>query len=216
MILQIASHLLTLSVYLNRYYLYGIKSECRLVQEIQLNIAYHWFCSFELGEKIPDHFTFSKKRTHKWNENHLFQQIFLEIVRLCIEGKLEDVKKLAVDVSYIPTEVSRNSWIDIEETEVEQSMLSYLDDLEQEHAAQRDLKSPHSYGHKKVHNQHNRSRVGYIRHGSKHGVGFLVGETIDYKHGIITGVVFLANEKVFWDCGIWNGRKNCWGCPWRK
>ena len=36
-------------------YLYGIKSERRLVQEVQLNIAYRWFCGFELGEKIPDH-----------------------------------------------------------------------------------------------------------------------------------------------------------------
>ena len=43
-------------------YLYGIKSEGRLVQEVQLNIAYRWFCGFELGEKIPDHSTFSKTR----------------------------------------------------------------------------------------------------------------------------------------------------------
>ena len=28
-------------------YLYGIKSERRLVQEVQLNIAYRWFCGFE-------------------------------------------------------------------------------------------------------------------------------------------------------------------------
>ena len=27
-------------------YLYGIKSERRLVQEIELNIAYRWFCGF--------------------------------------------------------------------------------------------------------------------------------------------------------------------------
>ena len=50
-------------------YLYGIKSERRLVQEIQLNIAYRWFCGFELGEKIPDHSTFSKTRVRKWNES---------------------------------------------------------------------------------------------------------------------------------------------------
>ena len=30
-------------------YLYGNKSERRLVQEIQLNIASRWFCVFELG-----------------------------------------------------------------------------------------------------------------------------------------------------------------------
>ena len=51
-------------------YLYGIKSERRLVQEIQLNIAYRWFCGFELGEKIPDHSTFSKTRVRKWNESN--------------------------------------------------------------------------------------------------------------------------------------------------
>ena len=36
-------------------YLYGVKSERRLVQEVQLNIAYRWFCGFELTDKIPDH-----------------------------------------------------------------------------------------------------------------------------------------------------------------
>ena len=38
-------------------YLYGVKSERRLVQEVQLNIAYRWFCGFELTDKIPDHST---------------------------------------------------------------------------------------------------------------------------------------------------------------
>ena len=32
-------------------YLYSIKSERRLVQEVQLNIAYRWFCGFELADK---------------------------------------------------------------------------------------------------------------------------------------------------------------------
>ena len=36
-------------------YLYGIKSERRLVEEVQLNIAYRWFCGLELSDKVPDH-----------------------------------------------------------------------------------------------------------------------------------------------------------------
>ena len=36
-------------------YLYGIKSERRLVEEVQLNIAYRWFCGFELDDTIPNH-----------------------------------------------------------------------------------------------------------------------------------------------------------------
>ena len=65
-------------------YLYGIKSERRLVQEVQLNIAYRWFYWFELADKIPDHSTFSKTRLRKWNESQLFQQVFWEIIRCCV------------------------------------------------------------------------------------------------------------------------------------
>ena len=86
-------------------YLYGIKSERWLVQEIQLNIAYRWFCGFELGEKIPDHSTFSKTRVRKWKESCLFQQAFLEIVRRYMEEKLIEGKEMASNGSYIPAEV---------------------------------------------------------------------------------------------------------------
>ena len=68
--------------------LYGIKSERRLVQKIQLNIAYKWFCGFELTDKIPNHSTFNKTRLRKWNESHLFQQVFLEIIQRCVKSNL--------------------------------------------------------------------------------------------------------------------------------
>jgi len=53
-------------------YLYGIKSERRLVEEVQPNIAYRWFCGFELYETIPDHSTFSKTKTRKWQQRDLY------------------------------------------------------------------------------------------------------------------------------------------------
>ena len=37
------------------------------MQEVQLNIAYRWFCGFELTDKIPGHST-SKTRLRRWNE----------------------------------------------------------------------------------------------------------------------------------------------------
>ena len=54
----------------------------------------------------------------------------IEIVRCCMEQKLIDGKEMASDGSYIPAEVSRNSWIDIK-VEAGQSMLSYLDVFDQ-------------------------------------------------------------------------------------
>ena len=104
-------------------YLYGIKSERRLVEEVQLNIAYRWFCGFELDDTIPNHSTFSKTRTRKWQQSDLFQKAFYEIVKQCIDS-------------------------------------------------------------------------GYINHGSKRGIGYLMEATVDCKHGILTGVdVYSANEK---------------------
>ena len=177
-------------------YLYGIKSERRLVQEIQLNVAYRWFCGFELDEKIPDHSTFSKTRQRKWTESNLFRNVFVEIVRLCIETNLVDGKEMVSDGSFIPAEVSRSSWVDIEET-VEKSMQSYLDALDEELAAQPGFKNPPA---RTVISKRTTSTTdpesGYINHGSKRGIGYLMEETVDCKHGIVTGVdVYPANEK---------------------
>ena len=113
-----------------------------------------------------------------------------------LRWQLVDGKEMASDGSYIPAEVSRNSWIDIE-VEVEQSMLSYLDDLDQELASQPGFKKPASHTvTKKITTSTTDPECGYIHHGSKRGVGYLVEATVDCKHGIVTGVdVFPANEK---------------------
>ena len=90
-------------------YLYGIKSEQRLVEEVRLNIAYRWFCGFELDDAIPDHSTFSKTRTRKWQQSSLFQKVFYEIVKQCLDSSLIDGKAMAADGIYIPANVSRES-----------------------------------------------------------------------------------------------------------
>ena len=177
-------------------YLYGIKSERRLVEEVQLNIAYRWFCGFELDDAIPDHSTFSKTRTRKWQQSNLFQKAFYEIVKQCIAGGLIDGKAMAADGSYIPANVSRESWIDIE-IEVEQSMQSYLDSLDEELSNQPGFKKPPTrIARKRRITSQTDPDSGYINHGNKRGIGYLMEATVDCKHGILTGVdVYPANKK---------------------
>lgn len=43
-------------------YLYGITSERRLMDEVQVNLAYRWFLCYDLDEDIPDHSVLSKAR----------------------------------------------------------------------------------------------------------------------------------------------------------
>lgn len=121
-------------------YLYGIKSERRLVQEVQtLRIAGFAVLSSERRYQII--LRSAKQEFVNGMKAAFFQQAFLEIVRRCIEQKLIDGKEMASDGSYISAEVSRNSWIDIA-VEVEQSMLSYLDDLDQELVSQPGFREP--------------------------------------------------------------------------
>ena len=41
-------------------YCYGIRSERRLCEEVNFNLAYRWFCRLGLDGKVPDHSTFSR------------------------------------------------------------------------------------------------------------------------------------------------------------
>ena len=83
-------------------YLYGIKSERRLVEEVQLNIAYRWFCGFELDDTIPNHSTFSKTRTRKWQQSDLFQKAFYEIGKQCIDSGLDCKHGILTGVDVYP------------------------------------------------------------------------------------------------------------------
>ena len=158
--------------------------------------AYRWFCGFELNDTIPDHSTFSKTRVRKWQKSDIFQKVFYEIIRKCIADGLIDGEAMVADGSYIPASVSRGSWIDVE-IEVQKSMQSYLDALDEELSNQPGFKKPPA---KKVKKRRTTSQTdpdsGYINHGSKRGVGYLMEATVDCKHGILTGVdVYPANQK---------------------
>ena len=80
---------------------------------------------------------------------------------------------------------------------LKQSMQSYLDSLDEEFSKQPGFKKPPTRIIKK---RRTTSQTdpdsGYINHGSKRGVGYLMEATVDCKHGILTGVdVYPANEK---------------------
>jgi transposase len=45
-------------------YLYGIRSETRLCEEVHLNLAYRWFCRLGLDADVPERSTFSKNPGH--------------------------------------------------------------------------------------------------------------------------------------------------------
>ena len=71
-------------------YLCGVKSERRLEEEVNCNLAYKWFCRSGLTEKAPDTTALSANRRRRFHDNNIAEQIFDEIVRQAIEKKVFD------------------------------------------------------------------------------------------------------------------------------
>ena len=59
-------------------YLYGIKSEVKLAQEVNENIAFKWFLGLKLTEKGLDHATISANRTRRFKDNNIAEKIRLQ------------------------------------------------------------------------------------------------------------------------------------------
>ena len=68
-------------------YCYGLRSERRLTQEVELHLAYRWFCRLDLDDKVPHHSTFSENRLHRFRESDVFRRIFERIVVTCIASE---------------------------------------------------------------------------------------------------------------------------------
>ena len=61
-------------------YCYSIRSERRLCQEVELNLAYRWFCRLGLEDRVPDHSTFSVNRHGRFRESDVLRMVFEEVV----------------------------------------------------------------------------------------------------------------------------------------
>ena len=56
-------------------YCYSIRSERRLCQEVEMNLAYRWFCRLGLEDRVPDHSTFSVNRHGRFRESDILRQV---------------------------------------------------------------------------------------------------------------------------------------------
>jgi transposase len=97
-------------------YCYGIRSERRLCEEVQLNLAYRWFCRLSLEDAVPDHSTFSKNRHGRFRDGATFRWLFDEVVRRCMAEGLVKGEGFAVDASIVAANANRQRGVPSTET----------------------------------------------------------------------------------------------------
>jgi transposase len=117
-------------------YLYGITSERKLVEELRMHLAWRWFTGLSFDQEIPHHSTFSKNRHGRFQESKLFEQLFEQIVRQCMEVGLVCGDKLSVDGSFVEANAAKESRIPREQlaeaAQVHYTLRQYLKEVEEQ------------------------------------------------------------------------------------
>jgi hypothetical protein len=101
------------------------------VEELRMYLAWRWFTGLGFDQEIPHHSTFSKNRHGRFQESKLFEQLFEEIVRQCVEVGLVQGKHLSVDGCFVEANAAKESRIPrehpVEEPVHEQDQVSTTD-----------------------------------------------------------------------------------------
>ena len=88
-------------------YVFAIRSERALCREVQVNLAYRWFCGLSIEDKVPDHSAFSRARNERFGDSAIFRSIFERVVGACIGAGLVGGEGFAVDASLIAADANK-------------------------------------------------------------------------------------------------------------
>src|SRR3954464_848972 len=88
-------------------YVFALRSERRLCAEVQVNLAYRWFCKLGIEDHIPDHSVFCRARRERFRESDALRRVFEHVVALCISTGLVGGDAFSVDASLIKADVNK-------------------------------------------------------------------------------------------------------------
>jgi len=88
-------------------YVFAIRSERLICREVQVNLAYRWFCKLGIEDAIPDHSAFSRARNERFCEGDVFRRMFERVVEACIAAGLVGGEGFAVDASLIAADANK-------------------------------------------------------------------------------------------------------------
>lgn len=172
-------------------YLFGIRSERRLIKEIEVNLAYRWFLGLSLEDSIPNACTLSQNRRRRFNDSTIYQEIFDEIVLQAVRNKMVDGKVLYTDSTHLKANANKNKFL---EKQIPASTRDYMAQLD------KDIEDDRRKNGKKplppddsgppdrvVKVSTTDPDSGYmVRDGKPKGFFYLDHRTVDGKHSIIT------------------------------
>jgi len=126
-------------------YVFAIRSERQLCSEVQVNLAYRWFCKLGIEDGIPDHSVFCRARHERFRESDALRRVFEGVVATCIAAGLVGGEAFSVDASLIKADAGKKkrvpgdqpiAWPEVEEAS--RAVREYLAALDAAHGAEKD------------------------------------------------------------------------------
>jgi transposase len=120
-------------------YVFAIRSERQLCREVQVNLAYRWFCRLSIEDRVPDHSAFTRVRNERFRDSDLIRQVFERVVEACITSGFVGGEGFAVDASLIQADANKqrsipgNEWNkDRDPATASRAVKEYLNTLDDE------------------------------------------------------------------------------------
>jgi transposase len=88
-------------------YVFAIRSERQLCSEVQVNLAYWWFCKLGIEDGIPDHSVFSRARHERFRQSDALRRVFEGVVAKCIVAGLVGGEGFSIDASLIRADAGK-------------------------------------------------------------------------------------------------------------
>jgi transposase len=92
-------------------YVFAIRSERRLCSEVQVNLAYRWFCKLGIEDSIHDHSVFCRARHERFRDSDALRRVFESVVAMCIAAGFVGGEAFSVDASLIKADVDKKKRI---------------------------------------------------------------------------------------------------------
>jgi len=110
-------------------YMFGIRSERQLEQEIKVNVAYRWFLNLGLMDSVPDHSTISQNRRRRFQGTDVFRRMFEDVVEHAYDKGFIEGKLLFTDSTHLKANANKKK---LTKELVRQSTKAYLEELERD------------------------------------------------------------------------------------
>ena len=89
-------------------YVFRDPLERRLCAEVQVNLAYRWFCKLGIEDKIFDHPVFCRARYERFRQSDALRRVFEGVVARCIGAGFVGGEAFSVDASLIKADVDKS------------------------------------------------------------------------------------------------------------